>query len=277
MDAREKYKDDIAVIMSKVNHNGGDLWATSDKSIWKGSPFSTRDVALILSELGFNKNDVIIQDIAALIFSLWKHDGRFKVSPKGSIYPCQTIGAARILCYLGYSDDHRIKKIFDYLLDTQQEDGGWTCNKFFFGKGPETKYSNPGPTLEALDAFRFTDLLNSDKRLDNAIDFLLWHWETKTPVGPCHYGIGTLFMKTEFPFFRYNLFHYCHTLSFYEKAKKDSRFKDALNLLKEKLINGQMVVESPNRKLAEMDFCRKGQPSDLATIKYRELIINLEE
>jgi len=23
-------------------------------------------------------------------------------------------------------------------------------------KGPETKYSNPGPTLEALDAFRFT-------------------------------------------------------------------------------------------------------------------------
>jgi hypothetical protein len=277
MHLREKYKDDIAIIMSKINHNGGDLWATADKNIWKGSPFSTRDIALMLSEFGFNKNDSVIQNISNLIFSLWKPDGRFKVSPKGAIFPCQTIGAARILCYLGYSDDYRIKKTFDYLLETQEDDGGWKCNKFFFGKGPETEYSNPGPTLEALDSFRFTGLLNSDKRLDKAIDFLLWHWETKAPIGPCHYGIGTLFMKTEFPFFRYNLFHYCYTLSFYKKAKKDKRFKDSLNLLTEKLVNGQMIVENPNRKLATMDFCMKGQQSDLATMKYQELIKNVEE
>ena len=83
-------------------------------------------------------------------------------------------------------------------------------------------------------------------------------------------------MKTEFPFFRYNLFYYCYTLSFFKKAQKDKRFKDALILLKKKLINGKMIIENPNRQLAEMDFCRKGQQSELATIKFKDLMINLE-
>ena len=275
MNIKKKYKDDIAMIMAKSNHNGGDLWATKDKKICKGSPFATRDVALMLSELGFNKHDIIIQDITDLIFSIWKPDGRFKISPSGAIYPCHTIGVARVLCYLGFSNDKRIKKTFEHLLETQQEDGGWMCNKFSFGRGGETKYSNPGPTLEALDAFRFTDLINSDKRLDKAVDFLLWHWEIKKPIGPCHYGIGSLFMKTEFPFFRYNLFYYCYTLSFFKKAQRDKRFNDALMLLKKKLVNGKMIVENPNRQLASMDFCRKGQQSELATIKFNDLIKNI--
>jgi hypothetical protein len=84
-------------------------------------------------------------------------------------------------------------------------------------------------------------------------------------------------MKTEFPFFRYNLFYYCYTLSFYKKAQKDKRFKEALILLKKKLVNGKMLIENPNRQLAEMDFCRKGQPGELATIKFNELMINTVE
>jgi len=277
MNLKEKYKDDIALIMTKINHNGGELWATTDQKISKGSPFATRDVAIMLSELGFTKEDRIIQDIAELIFSNWKYDGRFRISPSGAIYPCQTIGTARVLCYLGYSDDDRIKKTLEYLLETQQVDGGWKCNKYSFGRGPETEYSNPGPTLEALDAFRFNGLANTDKRLDRAVDFLLWHWEIKKPIGPCQYGIGSLFMKTEFPFFRYNLFYYSYTLSFYKKAQQDQRFHDALMHLKEKLIDGKMVVENPNRQLAEMDFCRKGHPSELATIRFNELMRNLGE
>lgn len=138
-------------------------------------------------------------------------------------------------------------------------------------------YSNPGPTLEALDAFRFSSLSYTDKRLEKAVDFLLWHWKIKKPIGPCHYGIGSLFMKTEFPFFRYNLFYYCYTLSFFKKAHKDKRFKDALILLKDKLINGKMIIENPNRQLAEMVFCRKGQQSELATIKFKDLMKNIGE
>jgi len=277
MNLKERYKDDIAIIMDRINHNGGELWATKDKKICKGSPYSTRDVAIMLSELGFSQKDIIIQDIASLIFSSWRPDGRFKISPTGAIYPCHTIGMARVLCYLGYAADHRIQKTFEHLLETQQEDGGWKCNKFSYGRGPETKYSNPGPTLEALDAFRFTDLTNSDKRLDNAVDFLLWHWEVKKPTGPCHYGIGSLFMKTEFPFFRYNLFYYCFTLSFFKSAQTDERFEEALTLLKEKIANGKMTVENPNKRLGDMDFCKKNQQSELATIKFKYIMKNISE
>ena len=81
-------------------------------------------------------------------------------------------------------------------------------------------------------------------------------------------------MKTEFPFFRYNIFYYCYTLSFYKKAQKDKRFKDALIRLQEKLINGKMIIENPNRQSAEMDFCRKGRQSELATTKFKDLMRN---
>jgi hypothetical protein len=90
-----KYGKDIACIMSKVNQNGGNLWATNDSKVWKGTPFSTRDVALILIDLGFTKEDKIIQDIAELLFSLQTKDGRFRISPSGAVYPCHTIGIAR--------------------------------------------------------------------------------------------------------------------------------------------------------------------------------------
>jgi hypothetical protein len=277
METSDKYKDDIAIIMSKIHQNGGDFWATKDNGIGKGSPFSTRDVAIILHELGYKKKDAIIQDIAKLIFNTWHDDGRFKIYPTGAIYPCHTIGAARVLCYLGYSKDERLKKTFEHLIEIQQDDGGWKCNKFSFGRGPETNHSNPGPTLEALDAFRHTELVNPDSRLDKAADFLLWHWEIKKPVGPCMYGIGTLFMKTEFPFFRYNLFYFCYVLSFYKKARNDKRFKEALKALQTKLKDEKIIIENPNRQLSNMNFCRKGQSSELATIRYNELINNLEK
>ena len=66
MNLKEKYKDDIAFIMTKIDHNGGDLWATQDRKICKGSPFDTKDVALMLYELGFTKKDPIIQDMLTL-------------------------------------------------------------------------------------------------------------------------------------------------------------------------------------------------------------------
>ncbi len=70
-------------------------------------------------------------------------------------------------------------KTFQHFLDTQYTDGGWRCNKFSFGRGPETEYSNPLPTLNILNAFRFSNYLNKESKLDKAVDFLLDHWTIK--------------------------------------------------------------------------------------------------
>ncbi len=83
-------------------------------------------------------------------------------------------------------------------------------------------------------------------------------------------------MQVEFPFVRYNLFYYVYVLSFFHRAKNDKRFKGAVGTLKSKLHdNGQLVVEKPHRLLQRLEFCAKGQPSKIATSRYREIQKNL--
>ena len=273
----QEYEEDLNALLATQNLNGEAYWSTSDGGIAKGVPFSTLEAGMMLAELGYNKQNIEIQEIANLIFGNMKEDGRIKVYSSGTIYPCQTAGAARALCYMGYADDPRLEATYSYFLKTQQVDGGWRCNASKFGNGPETKYSNPGPTLTILDVFRFTKLINKNDQIDNAVEFLLRHWETKIPLGPCHYGIGTLFMKIEFPMVRYNILHYVHTLSFYDKAKKDPRFLAALATITDKLINGKVIVESTNRKLYNYAFCKVHEPNEIATSYYHQIVDNLKK
>jgi len=270
-----EHSADIERLLATQGCNGGELWATVDGAIAKGVPFSTIEAAMTLRELGYDDSGGELARVAELIFGNVRADGRIKVYSSGTIYPCQTAGAARALCYLGYADDSRLERTFRYFFDHQHGDGGWRCNASKFGHGPETEFSNPGPTLTALDAFRFTKYLNASVELNRAVEFLLRHWDTKAPLGPCHYGIGTLFMKLEYPMVRYNLFHYVHTLSFYDVAKRDRRFIEALAALEGKLVDGMVVVESTNKKLAGYDFCKPGAPSALATARYREVLRNV--
>lgn len=275
MAVSKQYQSDVEAILAKRYDNGGDYWTTPDRRLCKGSPFTAFDCAFMLLELGMDRSEPVLKETADLILSSWREDGRFRLSPQGAIYPCHTINAARVLCHLGYASDNRLKRTHDHLLEIQHSDGGWRCNKFSFGRGPETESSNPGPTLGALDAFRFTCFLNREKSLDKAVEFLLDHWTTRKPLGPCHYGVGTLFMQVAYPFANYNLFFYVYVLSFYDRAKNDGRFLEALRVLESKLVNGKIVVERPNRKLAAFAFCKKGEPSVLGTERYQEILKNL--
>ncbi len=276
MAVEAQYLSDVEAILSHRNDNGGDLWATPDKRLLKGAPFSTLESVLLLLELGMKPSEPPLKEAADLIFSTWQEDGRFKVYPQGSIYPCQTAHAADTLCHMGYASDVRLQKTFRHLLDIQYTDGGWRCNKFSFGRGPETEYSNPFPTLTVLSAFRFSDYLNKEPALDRAVEFLLEHWTIRKPIGPCHYGIGTLFMQVEYPFRNYNLFVYVYVLSFYNRAKKDKRFLEALKALESRMVDEQIIVERVVPKLARLSFCKKGEPSALATIRYHEILKNLD-
>ncbi|ATW27465.1 prenyltransferase [Candidatus Formimonas warabiya] len=273
----QQYQSDVAAILAKRYDNGADYWTTPDKRLSKGSPFSTLMSTLLLLELGLEPSEPLLEEIADLIFSTWREDGRFKLSPQGAIYPCHTINAANVLCHLGYATDSRLQKTFRHLFDIQHSDGGWRCNKFSFGRGPETDFSNPGPTLTALNVFRFTSFLNKEPALDRAVEFMLEHWTIRKPLGPCHYGMGTLFMQAEYPFGNYNLFIYLYVLSFYNRAKEDKRFHEAFNILKSKLVDGKIVVERVNPKLAGFAFCKKGEPSELGTKRYHEILENLNE
>lgn len=271
----EKYFSDYEEILSHRHDNGADYWTTPDRRLIKGSPFTTLDCVRYLLELGVEPTALPLKESADLIFDAWQENGSFKVYPQGTIYPCHTVHAAEVLCYMGYAGDVRLQKTFQFLLDIQYTDGGWRCNKFSFGHGPETLSSNPFPTLIALNAFRFSEYLNKEPLLDHAVDFLLEHWTIRKPIGPCHYGIGKLFMQVEYPFNNYNIFIYVYVLSFYNRAKNDKRFLEALEVLESKMVKGQIVVERVVPKLAMLRFCKKNEPSELATMHYHEILKNL--
>ena len=205
--------NDIDIILSHRHDLGADYWTTPDKRLNKGSPFSIIDSAHMLLELGMEPGHPILLAVAELVFSVWRPDGRFKLSPSGGILPCHTAYAVNLLCRMGYVKDERIQATLRHFLDTPYDDGGWRCNKFSYGRGPETEFSNPLPTLLVLDAFRFSGYLNNEPALDKAVEFLLMHWTVRTPIGPCQYGMGTRFMQVEYPLWHYNLFQYVFVLA----------------------------------------------------------------
>ena len=77
MDVDKEYLSDVEEILSHRYDNGTDYWATADKNLLKGRPFSTLESALYLIELGVPSNYVTLKNTAELIFSVWKEDGRF--------------------------------------------------------------------------------------------------------------------------------------------------------------------------------------------------------
>jgi hypothetical protein len=273
MSVAPHHQADVEAILATRGDNGADFWATPDGRLSKGGPFSTLEAPALLLELGVDPSQEALRGSAALLLNGWREDGRFRLSPAGAIYPCQTINVARVLSLLGYAEDDRLRHTFAHLLGTLHDDGGWRCRKFSFGRGPETEFSNPGPTLTALDALRLAGL--ADSVPGGAVALLLDHWDSRAPLGPCHFGIGTLFLQVGYPFAGYNLFSYLHVLSHFDQARRDPRFLRALAVLESKLVDGRIVVERVHRRLAGLDFCRKGRPTELGTARYAEILANL--
>lgn len=269
---------DIEAILSHRHDNGADFWATPDGRIYVGNPFSTLASLNMLHELGVGRDHEAVQGGLALILEACREDGRIRLAPNAPLYPCYTAEAARILCRFGLTEHEALQRTITYLLEDTHESGGWRCNFTRFGRGPETEYANPGATLYALDVLRFyPEYRSGEAPVDRAVEFLLGHWEIRKPIGPCHWGIGSLFMQVEYPFLRYNLFYYVYVLSFYARARQDPRFEAALAFLESKLDpDGKMIVERPHRDLKGLEFCVKGAPSKLATRRYGEILLNIK-
>lgn len=257
--------------------NGSDFWAAPDGRLGIEKPISTLTALLVMSELRVPKDHEALRGAAELVIRAVKRDGRVKIAPKGSIYPCHTALAAAALCRNGYCDKEESKLILSNLASDRHTDGGWRCKKFLYGKGPETEFSNPGVTLLALDAFRSASKEQELNEFDDAVETLLDHWTVRTPVGPCHFGIGKQFMQLEYPFYRYNLFYYVYILSFYRKAVIDYRFIEALDMLKRKLdMDGKIIIERTKPQLQQLGIFKAGEISNMASERYLEVIENID-
>ena len=114
------------------------------------------------------------------------------------------------------------------------------------------------------------------QQLERGVEFLLEHWITKKPLGPCEFGIGSTFMKTEYPFIRYNIFYYTYVLSYYQKALKDKRFQQVVYELQKNETKTGIEINNPHKNWKKLLY-QDSLECDLANQKYIELKQNISE
>lgn len=267
---------DLELLLATRHGNGDDHWATPEGHLGVERPVSTLTALLVLGELRVPRTHEAVRGAAERVLGAVTPQGAVRVAPTGSVLPCHTALAAAALCRNGYADEPRLQPVLEHLRRTRWDDGGWRCRKFSYGHGPETDHSNPGVTLHALDALRRDGVDDGSHDLDRAVTTLLEHWTVRTPVGPCHFGIGSRFMQVEYPFWRYNLFYVTHVLSSYAVARQDPRFGEMLGALRATLDDrGRVVVGRTRPALAGLQLCRVGEPSRAATARYLEILEDL--
>jgi hypothetical protein len=88
---------------------------------------STNWRALVLSDFGLDATNPRIKKIADVIFEYKLRLG----SPFNFFHEeaCVSANTARMMTRFGYADDRRVRKLYDWLLEDQREDGGWNCSQ----------------------------------------------------------------------------------------------------------------------------------------------------
>lgn len=119
---------------------------------------STNWRALVLSDLGLDSSNPKIRKIANLIF-----DYKLRLSSPFNFFHeevCIAGNTARMMTRFGYGDEPKVRRLFDWLIEDQRDDGGWNCSQ-----------DTPG-TLdcwEALAAFAALPKPKRSSRMENSI------------------------------------------------------------------------------------------------------------
>ena len=103
-------------------------WESRPKGSLYGPKYTaTNWMALVLSDLGLTKATPQIRKAANLFFREWMPLPSMENIFNDEV--CIVGNTARMLTRFGYADDHRVRKLFDRLVEDQKEDGGWHCFK----------------------------------------------------------------------------------------------------------------------------------------------------
>jgi hypothetical protein len=97
---------------------------------------------------------------------------------------------------------------------------------------------------------------------EKSIDSLLNLWEQSKQLHPYMFFMGTDFRKLKAPLIWYDIIHFADTLSNFQYAINDRRFKEIVSLIVQKAdANGMYTPESEWKAWKEWDFGQKKQPS----------------
>ena len=84
-----------------------------------------RQLGFLVEKYGFTKEHEAIKKAAEYIFSCQTDEGDIRGFYGTQYSPNYTGAITELLIKAGYGDDHRVKRILEWLLPMRQEDGGW--------------------------------------------------------------------------------------------------------------------------------------------------------
>jgi hypothetical protein len=96
----------------------------SKRSLYRPKYTATNWMMLILADLGLTVDTPQVRRAADLFMSEWLGDMKAFIADSEV---CVTGNLARMLTRVGMGEDPRVKKLFQWLVDDQKEDGGWHC------------------------------------------------------------------------------------------------------------------------------------------------------
>jgi hypothetical protein len=114
-----------ADILSERTAGGG--W-TDGSSQYRPKFTSTHWRMLVLSDLGVTRDDPPIRELAEFwMRGFAAKGGMLGGNSVGSPHYCVSANMARALIRLGFAEDPRVRRTLDWLVETADPKGGWSC------------------------------------------------------------------------------------------------------------------------------------------------------
>ena len=298
----------VARILSKQSRDGH--WESSTEP-YKPKYKSSYWQVMILGMLGLERSNLNVERAVEHVFQFQHEKGGFaeygeagarrkyqrmkeKLLKKGQKPPtedqwtqekvhdsqltCLTGNVCLALVRLGYGSDRRVKRALRWLVNVQNEDGGWLCP--YWGAHKDDRHGCFMGTITPLDAFsempandRPPDMIDS---LDAGVEFLLMHRLFRAD----HHGfkvINESWLELGFPQFFYDLLR---GLSVVCKAgyADDERIDEALRILLDKqLADGSWILESSPIGRMQTNLEQKGRPSKWVTLEALRVVKSVYE
>lgn len=84
-----------------------------------------RQLGFLVEKYGFTNEHDAIKKAAEYVFSCQTEEGDIRGFYGTQYSPNYAAATTELLIKAGYGNDHRVKNVFEWLLSTRQEDGGW--------------------------------------------------------------------------------------------------------------------------------------------------------
>ncbi|MBN2557979.1 MAG: hypothetical protein JXB33_04395 [Clostridia bacterium] len=169
----------------------------------------------------------------------------------------------------GMPYDTHIRQGAEYTFGLQRSNG-FPCH----GSDELGKFRGPGrkedccpfATLIILRLMSGIPEYRDSKAADSAVEALLYLWENSREQHPYMFYMGTDFRKLKAPALWYDIVSVSDCLSHFERARKDNRFHEMLDIIESKANpDFQFTPESVYLKCKEWDFGQKKTPSQWLT------------